>query len=194
MSAAPSSLRQTRRATAEAQVQETSARAIRRWNKQVREETRLDPNQRMVKALLYPVGDTKPRIVYIATKVDRDDDPDAYGWAEDYEIDHWFPSGKRFVRMASIPATRFTLDNEYTMVSSLMQVYGPLNQCLHALLGLNVHGNLLVIRHSALKPETVINIHPAEKRLVDLVVFRRYRFQVDFSDTYATSYLIDVVS
>lgn len=126
----------------------------------------------MVRALLYPVGDIRPHIVYVTAPIVHDDEPDTYCWAEDFDLSQWFPSGTRLVRISAIPATTFLLHNDYTLVTNIFQPSGPHNRCLFETLGINIRGNLLVFRHSQAEPQRITHINYAEKRLIDLVVFR----------------------
>ena len=127
---------------------------------------------RIVKALLYPAGDVKSRTVALSCPEPGDDDQHSAPWATDVDVSHWFPHGTRHVRLSSIPATGFQLTNDYTVISSTFQRNAPNNQALLEVLGIHVRGNVLVLRHSSAHPMVVVNIHPAERRLIDLVVQR----------------------
>ncbi|KAI0745601.1 hypothetical protein C8Q76DRAFT_789969 [Earliella scabrosa] len=55
------------------------------------------------------------------------------------------------------------------------------------MLGINVRGNVIVLRHSVTRPYSITNIHPSEKRLIDLVVLHRYRFQCEGDMSFAAA-------
>lgn len=90
----------------------------------------------------------------------------------DFDLTHWFPAGTRHVHVSVIPATNFALRNAYTIVTCAIHSHPSINNCLQQTLGLYVRGNILVFRHSARRQLSVINVHNAERRLIDLVLHR----------------------
>ena len=88
------------------------------------------------------------------------------------DISHWFPFGARYIRVSTIPATGFHLINDYTIVTSTFQHERPSNRSLSETLGISLKGNLVVMRHSSPRPMSVVSVHPAERRLIDVVIHR----------------------
>ena len=176
--------------TVDRQIQDATARAIRTWNREATARYRdvgasplssemtmvthipQSREHRLIKALLYPVGDARPHIVFLPIRIPSDDDPHSASWAEDAEVSQWFPIGVRYVRVSSIPATGFQLTNDYTIITSTFHRNGPQNRCINEVLGIALRGNVLVMRHSCSRPMTIVNVHPSERRLIDLVITR----------------------
>ncbi|KAI0722572.1 hypothetical protein C8Q76DRAFT_793610 [Earliella scabrosa] len=162
----------SRRLTLDRQMQDASASAIRAWNRDITARYRESREHRLIKALLYPVGDHKAHLLVLPIHIPNDDDPQSASWAEDPDVSHWFPVGVRYVRVSTIPATGFHLTNDYTILTSTFHRNGPCNRCIDDVLGLSIRGNILVMRHSSSRPMSIVNIHPAERRLIDLVILR----------------------
>ena len=173
----------------QAQIYMTSASAIARWNQRLSEphqsvsmailcHTTLWLNlpqrrvSRLVKAVIYPVGSYKARAVLLPVHVEPGAHPDESVWAEDVNVARWFPHGARYIRITTVPATNFPLVNDYTLVTSAIPLYAPANRSISQTLGVELKGNVVVLRHSAPRPMRITNIHPAERRLIDLVIYR----------------------
>lgn len=124
---------------------------------------------RLLRALLYPAGSTQPRIILLPA---RTGDLSTPPWVSDFNLIHWFPGGNRQVHIRAVPATDFALRNAYTIVTGAPCPHLSMNRSLHDNLGLNVRGNLLVFRHSARRRLSVVNVHNAERRLIELVLHR----------------------
>ena len=130
-----------------------------------------------MKGLLYPVGSTRPRVVLLPAPSFPDDDDSVRAQPEDVDVAHWFAGSTRYITISSIPGTGFLLTNKYTVISNALQPSGPPNRSLRDTLGIHVRGNVIVLRHAVSRPDTVTNIHPAEKRFVDLIILRYAQLQ-----------------
>ena len=101
---------------------------------------------RIVRALIYPVGCTRPHIVFLPIRPNGAGHPDTYAWAEDVDVARWFPEGARHLRIATIPSTAFPLINDYTIITSAVQYGRAPNGALRDTLGVHLNGNLIVLR------------------------------------------------
>ena len=118
------------------------------------------------------MGSSRPRIISLPAPVFPDDAPDVTAEPHQVDVEHWFRGTTRYVTLTSIPGTGFPLTNKYTLVTATLQPHGPENRSLRETLGINVRGNVIVLRHSITPPYSITNVHPSEKRLIDLVVLR----------------------
>ena len=125
-----------------------------------------------MKGIIYPSEGPRARTVLLPARLDDDDDGTSGPWAEQVIVSRWFPSGHYYTRVSSIPATDFPLTNDYTIISTSSPNAFPRNKALRERLGLSMHGNIVVLKHSSRRPLVVTNVHWAEKRMIDLVVSR----------------------
>ncbi len=128
-----------------------------------------DSEHRLIRALLYPAGSARPRMLLLPARLE----PDVSApWMSDFDLTPWFPGGTRQVNLTVIPATNFALRNAYTIVTAAIHTSPSINSSLQETLGIYLRGNLLVFRHSARRPLSVVSVHNAERRLIDLVLYR----------------------
>ena len=112
----------------------------------------------------------QPRAVLLPV-ADRSDDPARPVWPEDLDIREWFPFGTDRIRLSSFPHNRnHQLRNHYTVFTSKVSPYSASNQCLNPRWGLDVDGNVLVVRHARRNLVRVTNIHSLEHQLIDYLV------------------------
>ncbi|KAI0706479.1 hypothetical protein C8Q76DRAFT_800906 [Earliella scabrosa] len=158
----------------EAQVEESKSAAITIWNRQVQERVGNKSSRRVLRALIYPVGNLRPLTLLLCMKTQDDDYPDACGWVEDFDLSRWFPFGCKAIRVWTVPSTGFTLSNDFTLVTTKFPASCPLNRSLQCSLGIQLRGNIIVFRHSSRSPMQVTNISYSDRQLIKLIIQRRY--------------------
>lgn len=127
---------------------------------------------RHVVGLIYPVAGGRRRLIRLRADSPFTDEPDSDVWADDVDTTHWFPrSGVQRARLSTLPAdVQFRLPNHYSILTADAPGATPTNRNILNEWELPVRGNVIVLRHAYRNMMQVTNIHPAERRLVDLLV------------------------
>ena len=128
--------------------------------------------RRYIRALLYPVSGGRPRAVLLPV-VSRMDDPTVPVWPEDLDLREWFPFGFERDRLSYFPLNpQHSLLNHYSMFTGASPHRLAPNDCLNPRWGLDVSGNVVVVRHARANLMRVTNIHAVEHQLVNFLVAR----------------------
>lgn len=129
-------------------------------------------HRKLITALLYAARIPTPRLVKLPVRVDYNNPVDASGWVDDVDTSHWFPHGVQYTKVDSLPGCTKSLRNAYTIVTSSQQDLGPHNRCVFANLGIDIRGNVVVIRHSSQNAVRATNLHSAERQFLDVLLER----------------------
>lgn len=128
--------------------------------------------RRHVCALLYPVSGGRPRSVLLPV-VSQIDDAVAAVWPEDLDLREWFPFGAERDRLSYFPLNpHHKLQNHYSIFTGTRPDRLAPNDCLNSRWGLDVSGNVVVIRHARTNLMRVTNIHAVEHQLLNFIVSR----------------------
>ena len=101
------------------------------------------------------------------------DDPDVAVWPEDLDMREWFPFGSERNRLSYFPLNpQHSLQNHYSVFTGCRPDQLALNDCLNSRWGLNVSGNVVVVRHARNNLMRVTNIHPVEHQLLHFLMVR----------------------
>ena len=101
------------------------------------------------------------------------DDPTVPIWPDDLDLRQWFPFGTDRFRLSSFPVDPMhSLRNHYTAFTSMDPERSAPNQCLSARWGVDVTGNVLVVRHGRGNLMRVTNIQSVEHQLIDFLIVR----------------------
>lgn len=111
-------------------------------------------------------------MIQLIVRTVADDVAEASGWVSDVDITRWFQHGGTYTTVRTLPGTRYTLKNRYTIITSKDERSAPLNQCVRAKFGVDLRGNVLVIRHRSRVPEMAMNVHPSERQFLDFMMER----------------------
>ena len=131
-----------------------------------------DKLRRHVRALLYPVSGGRPRIVLLPV-VSQVDDPFAPVWPEDLDLRQWFPFGSQRDRLSYFPLhPHHRLQNHYSIFTGTHPDRLAPNDCLNGRWGLDISGNVVVVRHARTDLMRVTNVHAAEHQLLNFIVTR----------------------
>ena len=119
------------------------------------------------------MGGGRTRLIRISGDSPFTEEPGSAIWPEDLNIRRWFSKGSRRTRLSAMPTDiTFALRNNYSIVTSKC-THTTINRALHDKWGLHIRGHVIVLRHGARNWMRVMNVHPAERQLIDLVV-RKY--------------------
>lgn len=128
--------------------------------------------RRYVRALLYPVSGGRPRTVLLPV-VSRIDDPTVPVWSDDLDLREWFPFGFERDRLSYFPLNpQHSLMNHYSIFTGANPDRLAPNDCLNPRWGLDVSGNVVVVRHARANLMRVTNIHAVEYQLVNFLITR----------------------
>ncbi|TFK81334.1 hypothetical protein K466DRAFT_604588 [Polyporus arcularius HHB13444] len=155
---------------AESQRRQGSAQGIRDWTIHVNEHYRQTRDTKLVTGVLYAVATRRSRPVRLPCFNDPNNDPRATGLVDDVRVSPWFPNGTVYHCVHNVPGTSLTLANDYTIVLSRRPQCAPPNEAVGTCLGVNLRGNLIVLRHHHRYHMSVTNVHSSERRLIDYVV------------------------
>ena len=131
-----------------------------------------DKLHRNICALLYPVSGGRPRIVLLPV-ISQVNDPSAPIWPEDLDLRQWFPFGSQRDRLSYFPLhPHHRLQNHYSIFTGTHPDRLAPNDCLNNRWGLDVSGNVVVVRHARADLMRVTNVHAAEHQLLNFIVTR----------------------
>ena len=105
--------------------------------------------------------------------ISRIDDPSVAIWPEDLDLREWFPFGSERDRLSYFPLNpQHSLQNHYSIfVGNRPDRLAP-NDCLNRQWGLDVFGNVVVVRHARTNMMRVTHIHSVEHQLLNYLVVR----------------------
>ncbi|KAI0698748.1 hypothetical protein C8Q76DRAFT_802826 [Earliella scabrosa] len=157
-----------------AQIRNGTRDGLAQWSRWVRRDVELGDVQDTVSAIMYSVRTRRGYLVRLPVGAD-DEERESARWPEDINLRHWFPFGTQFHRICTVPGSAFRLANDYTIVTSNVPEACPRNLALRVLWGLDVRGNVLILRHATRGAMRVTSVHSAERRFIDLLVSRFLR-------------------
>ena len=103
--------------------------------------------------------------------VSQIDDPTAPAWPEDLDLREWFPFGCQRYRLSYFPTNpQHSLQNHYSVFTGNRLDRLASNDCLNKRWGLDVSGNIVVIRHARTNLLRVTNIQAVEHQLITFLV------------------------
>ena len=127
---------------------------------------------RYIRALLYPVSGGRPRSVLLPV-ISQIDDPSAPVWPEDLDLREWFPFGFERDRQSYFPLSpKHSLQNHYSIFTGTNPDRLAPNDCLNSRWGLELYGNVIVVRHARANMMRVTNIHAVEHQMLHYIVVR----------------------
>ena len=122
--------------------------------------------------MLYPVSGGRSRTVLLPI-TSRIDDPSVATWPEDLDLREWFPFGCERDRLSYIPGNpKHSLTNHYSVFTGSQPERLAPNDCLNSRWGLDVFGNVVVVRHAHINMMRVTNIQSVEHQLIDFLIVR----------------------
>ena len=128
--------------------------------------------RRYIRALLYPVSGGRPRTVLLPVVI-RIDDPTVPVWPDDLDLREWFPFGFTRDRLSYFPTNpQHSLQNHYSIFTGSQPDRLAPNDCLNTRWGLDVPGNVVVVRHARTNMLRITNIHAVEHQLINYLVVR----------------------
>ena len=105
--------------------------------------------------------------------VNQLDDDTIPVWPDDLDLREWFPFGTERQRLSSLPMDPpHSLRNQYSMYRSAPADQLAANDCLNSRWGLDVYGNVVVVRHANRNLMRVTNLQSVEHQLIDYLVVR----------------------
>ena len=131
------------------------------------------------RALLYEVGDTKPRLILLPTRDEWDPACGSPAHTEDLDTLHWFSRKQQHSPIDTLPVGGARLANGYDIISlpsryrrSSGRTPERINKTLLRMFSIEWPGNLIIVKRAQRHRGRVVHITPPEISLINSVVSR----------------------